>query len=331
MTPPVFALYVTGLLLVRMADLTALEPSSSSSLRFVSVNVGDQVTLECFYSNNTVAVMFFWYKQILGQNPKQVSKFYKHDKVGTLKDEFSKDPRFELEAKSGINHLKISDLRTSDSATYYCVSYSYTLEFLESIVVIVKGSGMNIQAVAHRSSSETVQPGGSVTLSCTVHTGTCDDEHSVYWFRNSEESQPELIYTHGDRNDQCERKPDTQTHTCVYNLPLGNLNLSHTGTYYCAVASCGHILFGNGTEVDFKDEVDSHVLVYFLTGALAVTTILVVLLAHTAYRMYETNSCQCTGGLNYYSLHPTLNQDLQPPQLQVQKVTKMQTASIMLL
>ncbi len=89
-----------------------------------------------------------------------------------------------------------------------------------------------------------------MTLNCTVHTGTCDGEHSVYWFRDSEGSHPGLIYTHGDRNDQCERKPNTQTHTCVYNLPMKSLNLSHAGTYYCAVASCGHILFGSEKKLD---------------------------------------------------------------------------------
>ncbi|KAF3836868.1 hypothetical protein F7725_004332 [Dissostichus mawsoni] len=44
----------------------------------------------------------------------------------------------------------------------------------------------------------------------------------------------------------------THKHTCVYNLPMENLNPSHAGTYFCAVASCGHILFGNGTKLDFE-------------------------------------------------------------------------------
>uniref|UniRef100_A0A3Q4I1G6 Ig-like domain-containing protein n=1 Tax=Neolamprologus brichardi TaxID=32507 RepID=A0A3Q4I1G6_NEOBR len=101
-------------------------------------------------------------------------------------------------------------------------------------------------------SSATVQLGASLTLNCTVHTGTCDEEHSVYWFKSSEKSHPGLIYTHEGRNNRCESKTNTQTDTCVYNLPIKSLNLSDNGMYYCAVASCGHILFGNGTKLGLE-------------------------------------------------------------------------------
>ncbi|CAB1345277.1 unnamed protein product [Coregonus sp. 'balchen'] len=68
-----------------------------------------------------------------------------------------------------------------------------------------------------------------------------------------------IIYTHGDRSDQCEKSPEagSPTQSCVYNLPKRNLSLSDTGTYYCAVASCGEILFGNGTKLEIKDEQES--------------------------------------------------------------------------
>ncbi|XP_051284737.1 uncharacterized protein LOC127379323 isoform X2 [Dicentrarchus labrax] len=292
MTPPMFALFVTCLLLGTMADMIA--PKLSSSLHFRSVSVGENVTLECFYKDG-MAVKFYWYKQTPGQKPQLMSKFYKHDKNGTLNSEFKNDPRLELETTTGKNHLKISDVQISDSATYYCISgFSYVYEFIDGAIVSVKGSGLKIPASVHQSASETIQPGGSVTLNCTVHTGTCDGEHSVYWFKTSEESHPGLIYTHGGSNDQCEREPDTQTHTCVYNLPMQSLNLSHAGTYYCAVASCGHILFGDGTKLDFEDEETSpDSLVYFLSGALAFTTLLVVLLTVSVYKMNWRSSCLC--------------------------------------
>ncbi|KAK5876097.1 hypothetical protein CesoFtcFv8_027099 [Champsocephalus esox] len=73
---------------------------------------------------------------------------------------------------------------------------------------------------------------------------------------------------------------------------MESLHPSHAGTYYCAVASCGHILFGDGTKLDFEDEVDS--LVYFLSGALAFNSIVVVLLAFLVYKMKKRNNRQST-------------------------------------
>ncbi|XP_076581240.1 uncharacterized protein LOC143317146, partial [Chaetodon auriga] len=275
-----------------------------SSLQFESVNAGENLTLSCF-CQDALAVLFYWYKQTVGQTPKLLATFYKHNSKGTFHDEFKKNPRFTLDTKSSNYPLKISDLRISDSATYYCVSSTLQdFTFCKGTTVIVKASSGIIPAVVHQSASETIQPGGFVTLNCTVHTGTCDGEHSVYWFKNSEESHPGLIYTHGGRNDQCERKPNTQTHTCVYNLPMKSLNLSHAGTYYCAVASCGHIVFGNGTKLDFEDQPDS--LVYFLSVALAFTTILVVLLAFSVYKLKRRN-CQRTESNTTYSTTSTPN------------------------
>ncbi|XP_028419400.1 uncharacterized protein LOC114545325 [Perca flavescens] len=293
MTSLKFALHLTCLCLWRIALASTqlkLSPSVRQDTGFISANVGESVTLECFYEDD-VAAMFFWYKQTLGQKPRLISTFYKHDKNATLIDELKNDPRFTLESKNGNYHLTISKLRISDSATYYCISiYAYQFQFAEGTTLNVKGSGLKIQATVHQSAS-----GGSVTLNCTVHTGTCDGEHSVYWFKNSEESQPGLIYTHGGRTDQCERKPNTQTRNCVYNLPIKNLSLSHNMTYYCAVASCGHILFGNGTKLDLEDKVESpESLVYFLSAALAFTTTLVALLAFSVYKVNKRNSCQCT-------------------------------------
>uniref|UniRef100_A0A3Q3B2S0 Ig-like domain-containing protein n=1 Tax=Kryptolebias marmoratus TaxID=37003 RepID=A0A3Q3B2S0_KRYMA len=228
----------------------------SSALRqdrhFVSVKVGDSLTLQCFYDPD-VTQRFHWYKLILAQKPQLISTFNKYKINSTFHDEFENHPRFTLDAGKGKNHLKITNLKISDSATYYCASsYLYRFEFAEGTMVNVEDSGSNVQTLVHQSVSETVHSGGSVTLNCTVQTGTCDGEQSVYWFRSSEEFHPGLIYTHGGRTHQCERKASGQTRSCNCNLSIKNLNVSYAGTYYCAVVSCGHILFGNGTNILFS-------------------------------------------------------------------------------
>ncbi|KAM9335606.1 uncharacterized protein ABDE67_020604 [Symphorus nematophorus] len=291
-----------------MAQTTAQKFSSSVHQEsFISVKTGDTLTLRSFYEGELTARLY-WYKQTLGQKPKLISSYNTLDKKGTFHGEFENNPRFTLDNENNKNHLTITDLHTSDSATYICISgYLYRIEILVSTIVSVKGSDLTVQTLVHLSKSDPIQPGGSVTLNCTVHTGTCDGEHSVYWFKDSEESHPGLIYTHGGRNDQCERKPDTQTHTCVYNLPIKNLSLSHAGTYYCAVVSCGHVLFGNETKLDFEDEVNLLVLVYCLSGALGLTTILLVLLAFSTYKMNKRNSFQSPESQARFSARSTAN------------------------
>uniref|UniRef100_A0A667YZ47 Ig-like domain-containing protein n=1 Tax=Myripristis murdjan TaxID=586833 RepID=A0A667YZ47_9TELE len=291
MAPPSVSFTLMCIFLLSMELKLSLSLHQESG--FLSANVGDNVTLKCFYEGD-VAAKFFWYKQTLGQKPLLMCSFYKFDKNAIFYDEFKNDPHFKLEIETNGTRLKISELQHSDSATYFCVSsYSNNFEFANGVTLSVKGSGLNIQAVVHQSESQTIQPGDSVTLNCTVHTGTCDGEHSVYWFRSSGHSQPRAIYTHGVTDDQCERKPTTHTQTCVYNLPMKSLNLPDAGTYYCAVLSCGEILFGNGTKKDIENEVASPpVLVYFLSAALAFTITLVVILASSVYKMHKRNYSQ---------------------------------------
>uniref|UniRef100_A0A3B5AD01 Uncharacterized LOC103361174 n=1 Tax=Stegastes partitus TaxID=144197 RepID=A0A3B5AD01_9TELE len=293
MASSVLALYLTCLLFgdntAQTTDLKLPSPVRQEA-RFVSANVGGKVKLECFYTGD-VATRLYWYKQSLGQKPKLISNFYMYKTHTTFHGEFKGNPRFALDSDSTKNHLTIVDLRESDSGTYFCItSHLYMINFSESITVNVKGSGVDIQASVQQSPSETIQPGDSVTLNCTVHTGTCDGEHSVYWFRTEEDSQPGLIYTDGGKNDQCERKPNTQTRTCVHNLPMKNL--SHAGTYYCAVASCGHIVFGNGTKLSDEDEENIGASVaYFWRGAFTFTSFLSVVLAFSLCLMNKNNCC----------------------------------------
>ncbi|XP_034532723.1 uncharacterized protein LOC117807515 [Notolabrus celidotus] len=281
MTSPKFVLYLTCFLGV-ISLITALK--SSSSVHRESRVTGEKLTLQCFNEDETVTQVF-WFKHTVGEKLKIISSSHKYIDH-TFHGEFKDNQRFSLDTQGRINNLTISDLHVSDSATYHCLSCRYCMmEVMETVHVDVKSSGFNVPAVIHQSESETIQPGGSVTLNCTVHTGSCYGEHSVYWFKDSEESQPGLIYTSGGKKDQCERKPDSQTHTCVYNLPMKNLDLSHAGTYHCAVVSCGHVLFGDGIKLDFKDRVDLLVLVYCLSGALIFVTLLVVVLAFSLYKM----------------------------------------------
>ncbi|XP_014011474.2 uncharacterized protein [Salmo salar] len=285
-------------LLVEMVHVLAGTESSSmrQKIGLMSANVGDTVVLHCFNSGD-MGIMFSWYKQSFGNIPQLISTIYKYDRNATFYHEFKDNPRFSVEGGQGKNHLMIADVELSDSGTYYCGSaYGINVEFGQGVVLIIKGS--RNMPVIHQLVSESVQPGESVTLNCTIHTETCAGDHSVYWFRHgSGESHPGIIYTHGDRSDQCEKSPEagSPTQSCVYNLPKRNLSLSDAGTYYCAVASCGEILFGNGTKLNIEDEsIDPLLFVYCLAVALAFAFILIILLACIIYKMKKITCLQCS-------------------------------------
>ncbi|KTF86015.1 hypothetical protein cypCar_00045464, partial [Cyprinus carpio] len=104
--------------------------------------------------------------------------------------------------------------------------------------------------------SDRLHPGDSVTLQCSVISQICAGEYSVYWFRHSSgHSHPGLIYTRDNRSDQCIEKSEngSSAQSCVYSLSQTELKPSDAGVYYCAVATCGKIHFGNGTKLIIED------------------------------------------------------------------------------
>ncbi|XP_017575478.1 immunoglobulin kappa light chain-like [Pygocentrus nattereri] len=221
--------------------------------------VGDSIDLSCF-STRDMKTTIVWMKQNPGEKPVQIATSYQHQ-AGTFYNGFDHSGRFKTQAGPGSFNLTISSLEPSDTATYYCANiFIYDITFGEGTVLVVKDASLTKHTVHQLPVFEAVQPGDSVTLQCSVESLTpdCSGDHRVYWFRHgSGESHPGIIYTHGNRSDECEKSSETDSppQSCVYKLPKRNLSLSDAGTYYCAVAACGQILFGNGTDLNIKGKV----------------------------------------------------------------------------
>ncbi|XP_064819695.1 uncharacterized protein LOC135537477, partial [Oncorhynchus masou masou] len=235
------------------------KPTVIQPIPVMVTELGGTVTLTYLCPNVSVT-RFHWFKQSFGQEPLLMTSSLYVGQDNYYSNNFIKD--FTETKRLGVRrgdyscNLTISNTGPGDSATYFCsTTVIYELTYGEGTVLIVKNSESNSISVLQQPVSESVQPGDSVTLNCTIHTETCVGEHSVYWFRHgSGESHPGIIYTHGDKSDQCGKSPEagSPTQRCVYNLPKRNLSLSDAGTYYCAVAPCGEILFGNGTKLDIE-------------------------------------------------------------------------------
>lgn len=145
----------------------------------------------------------------MGQKPWLISSLYEFKHMPTFHNEYQHKPDFPLNTASDRKHLNISNLSPSDSP---CARRDlFDVEFSDSFFVSVKTSGLNVPALDHQSAPECVHQ------TCTLHPGSCGGEHSVFLFRDSDESHLGFIYTQGGSNGQCERKDSAQTHNCVYN------------------------------------------------------------------------------------------------------------------
>ncbi|XP_072544706.1 uncharacterized protein [Salminus brasiliensis] len=178
----------------------------------------------------------------------------------------------------------------------------------------------NHYAVFQNPVSDPVQLGGNATLQCSVLTENSAGEHSVHWFRHgSGDSHPGIIYTHRNRSDRCEDSSEagSSTQSCVYKLPKRNLSPSDAGTYYCAVAACGEIIFGNGTKLDFVENsvLDPTVIVLAALNIMSMVSVLCVCRKlHKSHRKdsaenhtVQVSQAEDTGNLNYAALsfaHP---------------------------
>ncbi|MBN3305386.1 KV03 protein, partial [Amia calva] len=224
---------------------------------FKTVQRGDSVTLGCLLATDRISFKA-WFKQSTGFIPQVIAYSDMYLEKATFHNEFKDDPRFAVKADNHFQ-LTISGAEPSDSAAYYCGSlYLKKWQFGNGTFVMVRGSESVNRTVEQQPASVFVQPGDSVTLQCTIHTETCAGEHSVHWFRHgSGEALPGLIYTHGNRSDPCESssEPGLPAQGCVYEIPKRNLRSSDAGTYYCAVSTCGQILFGNGTRLDIAGRI----------------------------------------------------------------------------
>ncbi|XP_055012600.1 uncharacterized protein LOC110168899 [Boleophthalmus pectinirostris] len=263
------------MLLLKTFLITGLVFTSTCFLlsgSFVEHNVGDHITLTCSISEKSD--IMYWFRQNVGHVPTLISTLYSFDKRGMFYGEFANNERFGL---TPDNRLNISKLQVTDTATYYCASSQlYKLTFSEGTSVVVRGTDSYIEAEIHQSPSEGTEPGKSVVLNCSVQTESCEGRHRVHWFKQFEESVAGLLYSHGGSGDQCENKTDSPTNSCVYSLPVHNASSEQTGTYYCAVAACGHLLFGKGTKLNVLTE---SAQVTVLSAALTFTSVVVVLLA----------------------------------------------------
>uniref|UniRef100_A0A4W6FD29 Ig-like domain-containing protein n=1 Tax=Lates calcarifer TaxID=8187 RepID=A0A4W6FD29_LATCA len=227
--------YMSGIIIVFDPEFVVV---FATLIPLITVHLGEPVTFTCVLPGTELSNrQFYWFKQNTGDNLKLIVTLWKSTKP-EFTPEFSESRLQVNDHKSFIN-LTIVKTIQEDEGMYHCRTSNYTV--VQSPTV-----------------SDPVRPGESVTLQCSVlsdsQNKTCSGDHSVYWFRaGSDKSHPNIIYTDGNKSNECEKKPDARSppKSCVYHFSK-NISSSDSGTYYCAVATCGEIIFGDGTKLEIE-------------------------------------------------------------------------------
>ncbi|XP_022054882.2 uncharacterized protein LOC110954600 [Acanthochromis polyacanthus] len=217
-----------------------------------TVGVGQDVTLICS-RNSKSGGLLFWFRVVTGNLPEVLGATYTFDS-----STFNETPRITAKQEPGTFILRITQTKLSDTAFYYCEEIvELRTTFLNITFLAVKGPEADITAVIQDVPSERVHPGNPTTLQCSVLSEskekTCLEPHRVFWFRaGSDQSHHSSIYVHGNGSGKCEKKSESRSsQKCVYSLSQ-DVTSSDAGTFYCAVATCGQILFGNGTKLEME-------------------------------------------------------------------------------
>ncbi|XP_026803236.3 uncharacterized protein LOC113547191 [Pangasianodon hypophthalmus] len=268
----------------------------------ITAEVGDKVTLHCFRMQVESSGVIVWYKQKVGQEPCVMVTVQQEP---SYEDEF-KPPKFSIENEKMSCHLKIANVEPSDEAMYYCGFITFSTTFGKGTFLSVKGDEQVEVSVLQNSMMNSVPAGASVTLQCSVLSESRAADLQVLWFRAApSQSHPQIIYTHHNSSHQYES--GSSTHTCVYNFSKNILSLNDTGTYYCAVAVCGKIIFGNGTRVQLERSVESVVICLAVALGLCVVVIFALIFVLTYKRRnYEQRRVKLKQGS---VTDKTLNQD----------------------
>uniref|UniRef100_A0A8C6UL44 Ig-like domain-containing protein n=1 Tax=Neogobius melanostomus TaxID=47308 RepID=A0A8C6UL44_9GOBI len=198
--------------------------------------LGDRVTFMC--SDTSKFEIVHWYKQTPGHMVEMIALIYKS--VTDVGDYF-KDERFNFTLLNNQHQFTIERLRKEDEAIYYChLMDIFKLGFINGTFLVVNDDPNTIISP----SDITHFYNCSVSLQCSLQskdntTVQCSQHHKVLWFRaGSEELNTGVMY-------------NFTNNSCVYSLSKTIGHSSDTGVlYYCAVDTCGHVLFGDGTRVE---------------------------------------------------------------------------------
>ncbi|XP_030000898.1 uncharacterized protein LOC115426804 [Sphaeramia orbicularis] len=250
-----------------------------TTIPVINVQPGEPATFTCAlldqaFTSQTVQ----WFKQSVGDTMKFIVLVEKN-----IEPQYSPDfPESRIAVHIDEKFCKLTILRTNpeDEGMYHCGINSFIMNTWSGTYLLLKGKTASDYTVVQQPTvSDPLRPGDSMSLQCSLLSNsdnkTCPGDHSVYWVRvGSHESDPGVIYTEGNRQDGCNNDTQSSPKSCLHHFSK-TIHSSDAGTsyYYCAVATCGRILFGNGTRIQVEERITSRLIIMVISIILAISLI----------------------------------------------------------
>ncbi|KAL3973345.1 regulator of G-protein signaling 2 [Sarotherodon galilaeus] len=220
-----------------------------------TVQLGEPANITCALPDVVSIRGVHWYKQSVGDTLKLIVTLYE-----TATPQYGQEifkSRFQTHYDKKFSNLTILKAVQDDEGIYHCGMIEWINPEWTGTYLLVKGNNetaSNYTVVQWPTVLNPLRSGNSMTLQCSVYSDSdkmCPRDYNVFWFRaGSDQLHPSIIYTDG--NSESEIISDSQER-CLYRFSK-NVSSSDAGTYYCAVATCGEILFGNGTKLDIEEQ-----------------------------------------------------------------------------
>uniref|UniRef100_A0A096M804 Uncharacterized LOC103136931 n=1 Tax=Poecilia formosa TaxID=48698 RepID=A0A096M804_POEFO len=216
-----------------------------------TATVGENVTLSCPHQTSALyRETLYWIRLVSGNWPEFLGATFNF-----MDDDVSKISHIQTKQEQGTFLLHINKAKRNDNGLYYCIKIrQLDFIFINGNVLKVQGLESDITDIIQMPPSSPVYPETRETLQCSVLSDSerkpCPTDNRVYWFKaGSDHSHPSLLYLQENSGDECESSPEAPSaQRCFYNFS----ETSDAGTYHCAVAACGQILFGHGAKLHYE-------------------------------------------------------------------------------
>uniref|UniRef100_A0A8C4XC36 Ig-like domain-containing protein n=1 Tax=Erpetoichthys calabaricus TaxID=27687 RepID=A0A8C4XC36_ERPCA len=230
-------------------------------LQTVRAQLGDSLSLECSIKPSYQYTLF-WFKQTPGEAPQNIA-FWSGNFNDDIyyNDKFNQSGRYQVKKSINFFSLSIISLEITDMGTYYCgvvrqrnILFGNGTEICLTNVILA--DFLHLQTVR-------AQLGDSLSLECSIKPSY---QYTLFWFKQSPGEAPQNIaFWSGNFNDDIHyddkfnRSERYQVKKSInfFSLSIISLEITDMGTYYCGVVRQRNILFGNGTEICLKSNLDS--------------------------------------------------------------------------